>query len=207
MSNIFLLAHPVMHLQKAWIIIRQRSSEEHEFPLKTWKLQESLCLIWLIQPHKNLNLFLCLFHKTDFLFQIIYGAINKLYVFTKKQRSINSDTSLPKQVPSPDCWLGRWLNAVFRPPSWPRVRCISLGSGLPWLTPQKTSGVWFSCATTLWNSKTWNCIPMQLHSTEKLCDLAKPRREHKYRKITTLIGGRRASEWECLRSQITFSPY
>lgn len=85
MSNIFLLVHPVMYLQKAWIIIRQQSFEEREFPLKTWKLQEGLCLIWLIQPHKNLNLFMFLFHWVDSLFQILYSAINKLYIFRGKK--------------------------------------------------------------------------------------------------------------------------
>lgn len=157
MSNIFLLVHPVMDLQKAWIIIRQQSSEEREFPLKTWKLQESLCLIWLIQPHKILNLFMCLFHRTDFLFQIFMVLlINYTFSQAKKQKQKthtqrNIYTSLSKQVLSPDRWTGESM--LYSAPT----SCIKFG--LPWLTLQMISGVYFSGATLLWNSKLQNHSP------------------------------------------------
>lgn len=40
-----------------------------------------------------------------------------------------------------------------------------------------------------------------------MCELAKPRREHKQMTITNLIDGRHASDLKCLKLQITFFPY
>lgn len=124
MSNIFLLVHSVMYLQKAWIIIRQQSSEEREFPLKTWKLQESLCLIWLIQPHKSLNLFMSLFHWADSLFQIIYSAINKTIHFHRGKTKKHILWHLIIPTASITRLLDRWEHVILRATS-PRDRVAS----------------------------------------------------------------------------------
>lgn len=205
MSNIFLSVHPVMDLQKAWIIIRQQRSEEREFPLKTWKLQESLCLIWLIQPHKILNLFMCLFHRTDFLFQIFMVLlINYTFSQAKKTTTTNKKQKTHKETYTPHC-LSR-----FHQQTGGQVRACCI-------QPQPVAsdrGLGYPDSHRRWSLvsvfqvqqcfEIANCETTSLHLTEKLCDLSKLRRERKSMKITNLIGGRHASDLKCLRLQTTF---
>lgn len=187
-----------MYLQKAWIIIRQQSSEEREFPLKTWKLQESLCLIWLIQPHKNLNVFMFLFHWADFLFQIIYSAINKLYIFTgRKQRNTYSWHLIIPTV-SITRSLDRWEYYIEAQPVQEGV-ASDWGLGYPGSHHRRSLVSVFHMQQCF---ETAECRTASLHHyTYKgiMCEFAKPRRKYQLMKITNLISGRHASDLKCLK--------